>query len=71
MKGALAFLDGHTKLLLHDVESAVVRHLQVIDASHDTWQVVVRAVRGLAGLADDSEHGRERFETCVWVSIVG
>lgn len=37
MKGSLAFLHGNSKLLAQHVDCAVVRHLQVVDASHDRW----------------------------------
>jgi hypothetical protein len=64
----LAFFDGNEQLLLHDVKRAVVRHLEVVDASHDTWQIVVRTVGRLARLAHDCEERRERFETYNTVS---
>ena len=63
VEGTLALLDGHTKLLLHDIQRAVIRHLEIVHAGHDTWQIVVRAVRGLTWLADDREQRGEGFET--------
>lgn len=59
MEGALSFFDGNVQLLLEDIKRAVVRHLEIVDACHDTRQVVVRRVWGLGGLADDRKHGCE------------
>ena len=64
MESTLALPNRRIELISHDREGAVIRHLQIIDASHDAGQVIVRRVRWFAGLADDREHGRERFETC-------
>ena len=68
MESTLAFLDGNEQLGSHHLERAVVGHLEVIDASHDTRQVVVGAVRRLARLADDGEEWRERFEAYTPIS---
>ncbi len=62
MESALSLLDGNTQLILQYVQRAVVRHLEVVRAGHDAGQVVVGGQGRLAGLADDSEHWRERFE---------
>jgi hypothetical protein len=64
MERPLALLDGDVHLLPHRFQARVVRQLQVVDACHDRRQVVVRRVRRLTRLADNSEHGRERLEAC-------
>ena len=63
MESALTFLDGDAQLLAQDVDGAVVRHLEVVDAGHDGGQVVVGCVWWFAGLADHGEHGCEVLET--------
>jgi hypothetical protein len=63
MERALTLLSRHTQLLLHHIDSRVVRQLQVINARHDAREVVVRRVRRLARLAYDREHWCESIET--------
>lgn len=65
VEGPLALFDGDVEPGAHDVDVAVVGHLEVIDAGHDGGEEFVRGVRGLGGFADDGEHGRESLETCV------
>jgi hypothetical protein len=62
MESTLAFLDGNPEFLAEDGHAAVVRHLEVIDASHDTGKIIVRRIRGLARLADNCEHRSEVLE---------
>lgn len=64
VEGTLTFLDGKVQFGAQGVKIAVVGHLEVVDAGHDGREEVVRGVGGLSGLADDGEHGGERFETC-------
>ncbi len=63
MERSLPLPRSHIKLLLHNIERTVVRHLQVVHASHHAWQVVIRSVWWLAWLADDREQWRQCFET--------
>jgi hypothetical protein len=68
VEGALAFPDGNVELLAKDVDVAVIWHLEVVDASHDRWEVIVRGIRRLTRLADNGEHRGESLETWVVVS---
>jgi hypothetical protein len=61
---ALALFDSNVKSGAQNVDIAVIGHLEVVDASHDGWEELVGSVRCFCRLADNSEHGRERFETC-------
>lgn len=63
MESTLTLPDRNTQLLAQHIQSAVVWHLEVIDASHDGWEIVVGCVWWLGWLADDGEHGRETLET--------
>lgn len=63
MEGALTFLNCNTELLAKNLHAAVIGHLEVVDASHDTREIVVRRQRRLARLANHGEHGREILET--------
>ena len=63
MESALTFPDGNAQLLTKNVDGAVVGHLEVVDAGHDRWQVVIGRIRWFAGLAHDGEHGCEVLET--------
>lgn len=65
VEGTLAFSHSEAKLLAHNVERAVVRKFEVVDAGHHRGKVVVRRVRTLRWLAHDREHGRERLEPCL------
>ena len=69
MEGTLAFLDSNIELITEDIHAAVIWHLKVVDACHNTWEVVVRCVRRLTWLADHSKHGRETLESYASVSI--
>jgi hypothetical protein len=64
VEGALAFLHSSVEPGAQDVDVAVVGHLEVVDASHDGRKELIRSVGRLCRLADDGEHGRERFEAC-------
>ena len=64
MEGALALLDSKVQFGAQGVKIAVVGHLEVVDASHDGWEEIVRGVGSLSVLADDSEPWCEVFETC-------
>ena len=61
---ALALLNSSVEPGAQDIDVAVIGHLEVVDASHDGREEIVRGVGSLGGLADNSEHGRKRFETC-------
>ena len=72
MESALAFLNGNPEFLAEDDHVAVVGHLEVVDASHDGREELVRSVGRLCRLADDGEHGRESLEAweIMLVSVV-
>lgn len=60
----LSLPDSDRKPLLEGVQAAVIRQLEVIDAGHDTGEIVVRCERRLAGTAHHREDGCETLETC-------
>jgi hypothetical protein len=68
MECALALHDCYPELLAQNVNVAVIRHLEIVDTCHDRREVVIRRVRGLAGLAHDGKHGGEVLEA--WSSLV-
>lgn len=70
MESPLALPYSHTKLLAQNLNSAVIRHLQVIDTRHDRRQVVIGSEGWFAGLADNRKHWRESLEACGSVSMV-
>lgn len=41
MEGALSFLNSNTELLTENLHTAIVGHLEIIDAGHDTWKIVI------------------------------
>ena len=63
MEGALAFFDSRVELLAHDVKICVVGELEVVDACHDTREIVIRRIRWFARLADHREHRRQALES--------
>lgn len=68
MEGSLTLLDCHPQLLLQHLQRTVIRHLQVVDASHDAGQIIVRRERWLRRLAHHGEHRGKSFETYQVVS---
>ena len=64
MERALALFHSSVEPGAQDIDVAVVGHLEVVDASHDGRQELVRSVGRLCRLADDGEHGRESLEAC-------
>ena len=63
MERALALLGGHDQFPLQHLLCAVIGQLEIVDTSHDAWQIVVRTVRGLTRLADNREHWRKTLES--------
>jgi hypothetical protein len=63
MESSLAFVDGETEPLPHNIDATVIWKLEVVDASHDAGEVLVRCVRRLARFADNCEHWGQCFET--------
>ena len=61
---ALALFHSGVESGAQDVDVAVVGHLEVVDASHDGREELIRSVGCLCGFADDGEHGRECLEAC-------
>lgn len=64
MECPLALFHGREELLPQDFNARVIGELEVIHASHDAGQVVVRRVGWFTRLANHSEHGRKLFEAC-------
>ena len=64
MERALALFHRSVEPSAQDVDVTVVGHLEVVDASHDGREELIRSVGCLCGLADDGEHGRECLEAC-------
>lgn len=65
MECSLSFLKSDRKTFFEDIQIAVVWELQVVHASHNTGQVVVRGIGRLAWAAHDCKDGGETLETCV------
>lgn len=63
VESALAFLNCNIQFLTQYLHATVIGHLEIINARHDAWKVVVRSIRRLARLADHSEHGSKTLET--------
>lgn len=63
VKSALAFLNCNIQFLAQYLHATVIGHLEIINARHDAWKVVVRSIRRLAWLADHGEHGGKTLET--------
>ena len=63
MERALALFHSSVEPGAQDIDVAVVGHLEVVDASHDGREELIRSVGRLCGLADDGEHGCESLET--------
>ena len=64
MERALALFHSSVEPGAQDVDVAVVGHLEVVDASHDGREELVRSVGSLRRLADDGEHWCESLEAC-------
>ena len=64
MERALALFHSSVEPGAQNVDVAVVGHLEVVDASHDGREELIRSVWRLCRLADDGEHGRESLEAC-------
>ena len=60
----MALLDSKVQFGAQGVKIAVVGHLEVVDASHDGREELVRSVGSLRRLADDGEHWCESLEAC-------
>jgi hypothetical protein len=61
---ALALFHSSVKPGAQDVDVAVVGHLEVVNASHDGREELIRSIGRLCRLADNGEHGCERLEAC-------
>jgi hypothetical protein len=62
MESPLALLDGNRQSLPEDIQTAVVRQLQVVDTGHDTGKVVVRCVWRFTWPTNNGEDWRETLE---------
>jgi len=49
-----SFQHGHPQLLFHNLPARVIGELQVVDASHDAWKVVVSSQRWFVRLPDNA-----------------
>lgn len=58
--GALA--GGHAQLLAHRLAVRVLGQLQIVDARHDRWQIVVGTLVEIERLADNGQRWIERLE---------
>lgn len=64
MECTLALADGSANFSSHHLDVTIIWKFEVVDTGHDAGQVVVRGVRWLARLANNSEHGSKSFEAC-------
>ena len=62
MESALAFSNSGVQSGTHNIEISVVGKFEVIDASHDTREVVVRGIWWLAWFANDGKHRGETLK---------
>lgn len=63
MECPLSLLDSDGESLLEGVQTAIIRQLEIVHAGHDTGEIVVRSVRGLARTAYHREDGCKTLET--------
>ena len=63
METSRPFQHSYSQLLLHNLLARVIRKLQVVDASHNAWKVVVGRQRRFVRLPDDGERWIETTET--------
>lgn len=63
METSRSFQHSCSQLLLHNLLARVIRKLQVVDASHDTWKVVVGRQRRFVRLPDNGKRWIETTET--------
>ena len=63
METSRSFRHSHSQLLFHNLFARVIWKLQVIDASHDAWKVVIRRQRRFVRLSNNGERWIETTET--------
>lgn len=64
VESPLALSYGNIQALSQDFKIGVIRKLEIVDAGHDAWQIIIRRIWRLTRLADNSEHGCQALETC-------
>lgn len=64
VESPLPLLDGNIQPVSQDFDVGVIGEFEVVDASHDTGQIVVGRVRRIARPAHDREHRGQTLETC-------
>jgi hypothetical protein len=60
----LTFPHGRAQLPAEGLDVRVVGHLEVVDASHDTGEIVVGCVGRIAWPTHDCEHGGQVLKAC-------
>jgi len=63
MEASRSFQHSCSQLLLRNLLARVIRKLQVVDASHNTWKVVVSRQRRFVRLPDNGKRWIETTET--------
>jgi hypothetical protein len=53
----------YSQLLLHSLLARIIRKLQVVDTSHDTWKVVISCQRRFVRFSDNSKWRVQTAET--------
>lgn len=66
METHASLAGGHLQLLAHHIAIRIVRQLQIVDARHHRWQILVRVLVAVHLLAHDRERWRERLEAAGW-----
>ena len=64
MESSLSLLYRDRQPLLEDFEGGIVRELEVVDAGHNTGEVIVRSERWLARFTDHGEKRCQTLEAC-------
>lgn len=63
MECALALLDSDRQSLLEGLQTTVIWQLEIVDAGHDTGEVIVGRVGWFAGATHHSEDRCKALET--------
>ena len=64
MESTLSFLDCSIHTTPHDVQIRIVRQFEIVNTSHDAWQVIIGGVGWLARFAHHRKHGGKCLEAC-------
>lgn len=63
MERPLSFLDGDGETFSENIQGTVVWEFEIVYASHNTGEIVVGSIWGLAWAAHHGENGGETLET--------